>query len=365
MVRRSAAVAAVLSFVLGSAVCAATIHSAAGSGNLAAVGKLIANNPQLISAQDATGATPLHWAVAGNKEAVVRFLLANGADVNARKKDGVTPLHVAASLGFEGVARQLVDAGADKQSLDSKGRTPLTLAQAKGRAAIVAMLSEPAAVSPPEEPLPQVGIGMLDVTVSDDRGRPIEGAVVTTSDGVTKASTDSEGKCSFKLGTGQYTVTATKRDYESATAEQIQIDADQTQYTRLRLRALSGTISGMVLDSSGAGVVGATVATKTGGYTATTDFRGQYSIQDVRPGRYDIEVRHKGNVVESREGVNVSVGRTANADFKLVAATNWLLIAGAVVAVVVLVAVVGTHREDGGVEAEARCGACVEPTRAG
>jgi ankyrin repeat protein len=134
--------------------------TAARSGDTEAVGKLIAANPELVSAHDRTGNTPLHHAAgfgnfatmslllehgadsnAGNKrkstplfwclhdEAKVRMLLDHGANVNARTIDGRTPIYQAASMANAvPVLRLLLDRGADPNSKTLIGMTPLIAA---------------------------------------------------------------------------------------------------------------------------------------------------------------------------------------------------------------------------------------------
>ena len=138
----------------------AAIISAVRSRDTESVKRLIAASPELVKAQDAAGATPLHHAAgfgnlatmellldrgadtnAGNKrksgplfwalhdESKVRLLLARGASVNAKNVDGRTPLYQAASMGNAvPVLRLLLDKGADPNTKTLNGMTPLIAA---------------------------------------------------------------------------------------------------------------------------------------------------------------------------------------------------------------------------------------------
>ena len=138
----------------------AGLINAVRSRDTNSVARLIAANPQLVNAQDASGAapllhaagfgnletmkllvdhganvnlgnrrksTPLHWAL--YDEAKARFLIDHGADVNAKTVDGRTPLYHAASMGNAvPIVRLLLEKGADPNAKTLTGMTPLMAA---------------------------------------------------------------------------------------------------------------------------------------------------------------------------------------------------------------------------------------------
>lgn len=53
------------------------------------------------------------------------------------------------------------------------------------------------------------------------------------------------------------------------------------------------TVSGVVLDPSGAAAPGATVTLRPGEFRAVTDYRGMFAFDGVAPGRYELEVRRE------------------------------------------------------------------------
>lgn len=79
------------------------------------------------------------------------------------------------------------------------------------------------------------------------------------------------------------------------------------------LRAQTATISGTVTDPSGAGVSGAKVTAKneaTGVERSTeTSDSGAYSIPNVKPGRYDVQVERTGFAVHKFDSVELTVGQ--------------------------------------------------------
>ena len=66
--------------------------TAVQTGDLAEVGRLLAENPSLATSTDENGATPLHLAALGGHREIAAALIDAGADVNARDGEfGATP----------------------------------------------------------------------------------------------------------------------------------------------------------------------------------------------------------------------------------------------------------------------------------
>jgi uncharacterized protein len=84
---------------------------------------------------------PLHSALANpNNAAVAQLLIDYGADVTATQAQGYTPLHYAASNGLESIVRNLLARSVDKNVRDLDGKTPRDLALEKGHPAVADLL---------------------------------------------------------------------------------------------------------------------------------------------------------------------------------------------------------------------------------
>jgi hypothetical protein len=83
-----------------------------------------------------------------------------------------------------------------------------------------------------------------------------------------------------------------------------------------------GTLQGKVTENeSGLGAIGATVLVKRGGVQITggvTDFDGNYSIPNLDPGTYDVEVSYVGFASSRTTGVVLYVNRIVKLDVTLV-----------------------------------------------
>ncbi|XP_043940374.1 neurogenic locus notch homolog protein 3 isoform X2 [Protopterus annectens] len=83
------------------------------------------------NAQDNTGRTPLHAAVAADAQGVFQILIRNRAtDLDARMADGSTALILAARLAVEGMVEDLITCHADVNAVDELGKSALHWAAA-------------------------------------------------------------------------------------------------------------------------------------------------------------------------------------------------------------------------------------------
>jgi len=88
-----------------------SIHDAAGTGDIEAVKKHLAEGAD-VNAKDNSGWTPLHHAAIVGQKEIVELLIDNSADVNAKALDGETPLDSAITFKHPELADVLRKHGA-------------------------------------------------------------------------------------------------------------------------------------------------------------------------------------------------------------------------------------------------------------
>lgn len=92
------------------------IIKAAKTGDLQAVTDLLTADPQLVTALDRDGSTPLHCAAWKGHALVATLLLDSGADMNAHNENshwGTTALHAASHGNNKAVVELLIQRGAE------------------------------------------------------------------------------------------------------------------------------------------------------------------------------------------------------------------------------------------------------------
>jgi ankyrin repeat protein len=109
-------------------------------GDLEAVRRMQAADPEIIHRRDSRGFPPLTMASYSDQLEIVQFLIAQGADVNARDAAGNTALMGAVFKGHAEQVRLLLEAGTDVDAVNSQGGTALSFAVAFEKVDIARML---------------------------------------------------------------------------------------------------------------------------------------------------------------------------------------------------------------------------------
>ncbi len=163
-----------------------------------------------------------------------------------------------------------------------------------------------------------------EVTESDG-STPIVGAYVTAIDSsdssnIAVEETDINGEYEISgLTTGTYEVTA--QNAEGLIAEDDNVSVTNGSTTTLDFSSVDGAISGTITNSSQSPVEGATVIiiTTTKSYMATSDANGDYVLESLPAGSYDVKVLSAENYISDViEGITVQANtETVGQDFTL------------------------------------------------
>ncbi|BDV42858.1 hypothetical protein GURASL_17810 [Geotalea uraniireducens] len=160
------------------------------------------------------------------------------------------------------------------------------------------------------------------VTISGSR-TAIAGAAIKAvgSTGTYTATTGTTGSYSMALPPATYTVTCSATGYNTATASAV-LKAGVKTVVNFALTAATvttGTLTGTVTDSAGAAIAGATVATSTGGYSATTNSSGAYTIAAITAGTYDVTCTATGYTAQSKPAT-ITANASATLNFTMASA---------------------------------------------
>ncbi len=156
--------------------------------------------------------------------------------------------------------------------------------------------------------------GALEGTVTDEAGNALEGATVELNG--EEATTDANGFYRFdEVATGDYDVTASRDGYTSET-HTVTIDEDETTTQTFTLTQLY-TVNGTVTDADSDDAIADAAVTIDGtDHATTTDVNGEYTIDGVENGTYDLTVSKDGYYAEEQsvvveEDVTVDVALNA------------------------------------------------------
>lgn len=119
------------------------IHLLAATGDVTGIEALLAQGLSL-NTPDASGRTPLMYALEYGQLTIAEWVLERCAAVNHRTLDGSTALHYSAFRGTVAAVKLLLAAGASRTLIDSEGRTPLHWAAHNPNVEVLALLAESA-----------------------------------------------------------------------------------------------------------------------------------------------------------------------------------------------------------------------------
>lgn len=161
------------------------------------------------------------------------------------------------------------------------------------------------------------------VTISGTK-TAIAGATIKAvgTPGTFTAVSGSTGTYTLSLPAATYTVTCSATGYNTATTTAVLKAGTKTtlNFALTKTTVTTGTLTGTVTNSAtGAAIAGATVATTTGGYIATTGSTGTYTIANITAGTYSVTCSATGFTSQSKSAT-ITSGATTTVNFALVTA---------------------------------------------
>lgn len=146
-------------------------------------------------------------------------------------------------------------------------------------------------------------------------------ATVATSDGLYSGTTASDGSYSIdNIIVGTYTFYASKSGYATSFAKEITVAAETvTTGQNFTISASPGAISGTITHAASTQTIeNATIITSPGGYSATSNASGEYTLSGVLSGDYTVTATASGYQYGQEYGVAVTGGSTTSGvDFEL------------------------------------------------
>jgi hypothetical protein len=165
-----------------------------------------------------------------------------------------------------------------------------------------------------------VAYGAMAGNVSEDGGGPIEGAIVSAT-GPSSGTDTTDAGGNYLIGMllpGSYDVTATAAGYYPETQNGITVVADDTTTVDFLLELQVGAIAGNVSENGGGPIEGAVVdAVGPSSGSDTTDASGNYIIEDLLPGSYDVTATATGYDPDTQDTITVVADDTTTVDFLL------------------------------------------------
>jgi hypothetical protein len=154
------------------------------------------------------------------------------------------------------------------------------------------------------------------VTESGSFGsRPLAGAVVKAMPSGRTSTSDANGRYAFEnLPSGTYTLTATAAGHRTV-KRSVPLRSDAEVAIDMPVSTTSGgsdsrgAVSGVIIDSDGHAISGASIRVTPGNYTATTDSQGRFTLPSIRNGTYVLHLKAPGYHAMNRK-ITIGSDRT-------------------------------------------------------
>ncbi|MFQ3549267.1 MAG: carboxypeptidase-like regulatory domain-containing protein [Armatimonadota bacterium] len=160
--------------------------------------------------------------------------------------------------------------------------------------------------------------GYIAGVVLNDANMPVSGATVSTNTGEYSTTTDVNGEYILaNIQPGTYSVTASRTGHISDTKTDIVVVSDEVSTADFTLVRLLGSISGNVSSALGGNIIGATITANPGGYSTTTNSSGNYTLDNIPVGNYNVTASVSDHQTNTLSGIVVNESQTTTANFIL------------------------------------------------
>ena len=160
--------------------------------------------------------------------------------------------------------------------------------------------------------------GIASGVVRDGANNPVVGALIISSTGGYSTTTASGGAYSIaNVAVERTLLTASKTGYDPQTQSNVVVSPGGSATRDFTIALKVGTISGTVKDALNNAISGASVTTLTGGYTATTNSSGVYTLSNVVLGTYSVTASMSGFNSQTLNNIVVQQNTTTTTNFSL------------------------------------------------
>ncbi len=170
-----------------------------------------------------------------------------------------------------------------------------------------------------------VGGGAIAGTITETGGAVVSGATIKAYQlGVPKRSTTSSATGTYTLSgltTGSFDVLVSDSGLATTIVPAVAVTVGATTTENVTLSSTLGGISGTVTQSNGTTAISGATVKATMGYTVaasgTTSSTGTYTLSSLAAGTYVVTVTATGYDTQANNGLAVTAGSTATANFSL------------------------------------------------
>ena len=132
--------------------------------------------------------------------------------------------------------------------------------------------------------------GTLSGRVVDSNDSPVENITVNIVELNQTTTTDYNGMYTFQCLPGTYTIEFNNPNYDKASKPGIEVKKGSTTQLNVKMNPKPGSITGIIVDSNGTGVIDAQITILGQGSSTKSLSNGYFKLDTVPPGNYTLEI---------------------------------------------------------------------------